>query len=258
MSYKVNPIQHSSYPDFVGLTGQENTPPGAYKTIHKWVDQAKITQDSFVLDLACSTGFSGREVNAYTGARVHGIDISRVSIDMARKLSYNKPLLTYEVADATKLPLPDSSFTHVLAGCNFGFISNREQARTEVARVLQVGGMLCVSSFYYIKTPPPELLERVKDVIGFAPGIERDYNYWKSFFATEFTLQFERVSKLKIYNNRKLERAVRQAIKTSPGLRKASDSEKDVARDRLLATRRVLNEHRRYQELSVAVWRLDD
>ena len=66
------------------------------------------------------------------------------------------------------------------------------------------------------------------------------------------------MSKLKIYNNRKLERAVRQAIKTSPGLRKASDSEKDVARDRLLATRRVLNEHRRYQELSVAVWRLDD
>lgn len=60
-------IDKISYPDFVGLTKQENTPPGAISTIEYWCDKANITNESFILDLACSTGFSLRMCSLKTG-----------------------------------------------------------------------------------------------------------------------------------------------------------------------------------------------
>lgn len=252
------PVNETSYPDFVGETGQQNTPPGGHKTVHAWVDDACVDAESLVLDLACTTGFSGREVHADTGARVHGIDISEPAIEMARRLARGNAQLSYQVADAASLPLPDASFTHVLGGCNFGFIHKRESARSEVARVLRPGGLLCVSSFYYVSPPPEELLARVGRAIGFTPDSKRDHDYWHAFFGVDFELVSERRSQLKAQRPGSLRRAVSRSIRTSPGLADRSRAERDAARDRLLDIRMVLNEHRTYQGLSIAVWRRRD
>lgn len=244
-----------SYPDFVGVTGQQNTPPGAHKTVHAWIDDAHISRESFALDLACSTGFSGREVHADTSARIHGIDISAASIDTARQLAKGNPALTYQVADAANLPLSDETFTHVLGGCNFGFIQQREQALTEVARVLRPGGLLCVSSFHYTTPPPSSVIERVGSAIGFTPDPSRDYTFWREFFEAEFELVTERKSTLPVQSDWRLRRAVAKATRSSPALGAGSREDLEAARARLLEIRRALNTHRQYQGLSVATWR---
>ncbi|WFR83671.1 class I SAM-dependent methyltransferase [Arthrobacter sp. Y-9] len=244
-----------AYPDFVGVTGQQNTPPGAHKTVHAWVDDARITRESFALDLACSTGFSGREVHADTSARIHGIDISEASIETARQLAKGNPALSYQIADAASLPLADETFTHVLGGCNFGFIHQRHEALNEVARVLRPGGLLCVSSFHYTAPPPSAVLERVGSAIGFTPDPRRDYRFWRDFFGTEFELVTERKSALPVQSDWRLRRAVAKAIRSSPTLRAGSHEDLGMAYERLLEIRRALNTHRQYQGLSVAIWR---
>lgn len=247
-------ISQSSYPDFVGMTGQQNTPPGGFATVRTWIDQSSMTADSFVLDLACSTGFSGREVNADTDAQVHGIDISATAIETARQLSKTSRM-TYQVADAARLPLADSTFTHVLGGCNFGFISDREGALNEVKRVLQPNGALCVASFFYRNEPSTVLLDRVESAIGFRPRTEDDYVYWDGFFKQHFDLAYESVRNLEAEPVARVSRRVRSAIRGSKQMKRASREQRLAATERLQFIRETLNEHRSYQGLSVAIWR---
>ncbi|WP_157931360.1 class I SAM-dependent methyltransferase [Mycobacteroides abscessus] len=251
-------ILEISYPDFVGAIGQNNTPPGGRKTVHRWIDQASINRSSFVLDLACSTGFSGREAHRDTGARVHGVDTSQPAIDMARTVAKGSSLLTYQVADAAELPLSDGAFTHILAGCNFGFIQKREKALQESARVLRPGGFLCTSFFYYVDTPPIDLLNQVEEAIGYRPDSTRDYDYWIGFFGSKFELSNEYRSPLKLLRNFQISREVRRQVRKVPGLRGASYECKKAAEARLLGIRQVLNEHRRYQEVCISVWKRHD
>ena len=74
-----------SYPDFVALMGQENTPPGGVQTVDSWRRSAQqwwaagaSSGNLRVLDLACSTGFSGRQFASGLDRPVNvtGIDLS--------------------------------------------------------------------------------------------------------------------------------------------------------------------------------------
>ncbi|MFC0863940.1 class I SAM-dependent methyltransferase [Sphaerimonospora cavernae] len=252
----VEAVLGKSYPDFVAFLGQHNTPPGAFRTIDEWVRMASIDGRSRVLDLACSTGYSGRTVHELTGARVCGIDISPEAVAQACRYAEGDPSLEYQVADAADLPLPDGSFSHVLGGCNFGFIERRDQALDEVHRVLRPNGRLCVAAFYYREPPPEELLDRVADAVGFRPSRDRDRRFWNAFFSRRFELVAEILHETPPLGARKVTRAVRRSVYGRvPALVGASGPVRDACYHRLRQTRLVLDEHRAYQALMVGVWR---
>ncbi|WP_405364536.1 methyltransferase domain-containing protein [Kitasatospora sp. NBC_00039] len=235
----VSAVLNKPYPDFVAFLGQHNTPPGAFRTIDEWVRLASVERDSRILDLACTTGYSGRNAHELTGAAVHGIDISADAVEQARVYAAGNRRLTYEVADAAELPLPDDHFSHVLGGCNFGFIQERDRALDEVHRVLQPGGLLCTATFYYRQRPPESLLDQVAHAIGVRPDGARDREFWDGFFSKKFKLVNGVQHDIPPLGARKVTRIVRKSVYgRTPALAGVSRSVRDACFHRLHETRR--------------------
>lgn len=248
-----------SYPDFVALMGQENTPPGGHKTLRAWFEKAGVGAESHLLDLACSTGFSSRNLAKISGCSGTGIDISSAAVEkalMKRKMS-GLDRLDYRVADACQLPFPDQEFSHVLAGCNFAFIRDRQKALSECRRVLKENGRLCVANFYYKTRPDTAMLDDVEKVIGFRPEPAWTSNYWWKFFREQFTLAWEKDCDLPVEPEAKVVAWVERQIRVVCREALAPFPFPVVAAcyDRLLNTRLVLNRHRQFQASSIQIWK---
>ena len=86
-----------------------------------------------MLDLGTGTGAVARLVAArFPEAEIVGADLSAEMIDQARRLT-DSARVTYQVADAQKLPFADGSFDLVTLGNMIPFFD-------ELARVLASGG----------------------------------------------------------------------------------------------------------------------
>jgi ubiquinone/menaquinone biosynthesis C-methylase UbiE len=99
-------VLNFSYTDFVGFINQWNVLPGAYDTLSKWRLFSGITNKSNILEIACTTGFSSRELATMTGCHGLGIDIS----DSSRRTAQNNLEvyapgidIKYKTCDAYKL-----------------------------------------------------------------------------------------------------------------------------------------------------------
>ena len=94
------------------------------------------------LDLGCGEGHNTRLL-AKRGARVTGVDVSPTFIRHALKTEAGEKLgITYLVASAVELPLPDASFDFVTATMSLMEIPETEAALREIHRVLKSGGFL--------------------------------------------------------------------------------------------------------------------
>ena len=99
-----------------------------------------------VLDLACGRGRIAREL-ARCGARVVGVDISDVLLNMARAAEIEEPLgITYLNVDVTS-PQALAGETFDRVACNHGLadIDDLDGAVATVARVLRPGGRFVFS-----------------------------------------------------------------------------------------------------------------
>lgn len=247
-----------SYPDFVGFIGQANAPPGADRTLIDWIELSGIERKSHILDLACSTGFSSRGLCERSGCSAVGIDLSEMALAVAQTEASQlliEQQCSYQNADATSLPFSEHSFTHVVAGCCFGFIASRDAALKECARVLKCDGYLCVSAFHYTEPPPDELLDEVEQAIGYRPNPQRNYEYWYRFFATLFHLQSKRTYMLEPCGEEKTQQSVQKYMsRNALHLHAFSGEIQQACYDRLLSLRLALDRHREYQKLSVMTW----
>jgi SAM-dependent methyltransferase len=249
-----------NYADFVAFIGQPNSPPGGKVAVRTWIKTARIDSDSRVLDLACSTGFSSRFVVQATGCRAVGIDLSMEAIREAKRAARKVDVqgrIHYQVGDATLLEFADQSFSHILAGCTFSFIQGRDRALDESARVLVVHGVLCTALFFYCRPPPPELLDQIEETIGFRPSPDWDYSFWSTFFSRRFCLAAEQTYTLQFMSASQIKAAVHDFVfGESEPLAEQPLEVKQACYRRLLSIRELLNEHRRYQKIAIAVWRL--
>lgn len=254
-SINKNDLLKLSYPDFLGFFGVDNTPPGGEETLKSWIKNSEINKDSYLLDLACSTGFSSRNISLKTECRANGIDISPPSIESANAIAFKSGIsarVKFSVANAENIPFPDETFTHVTAGCCFGFISDKEAALKECHRVLRSDGFLCISPFFYEVKPHSELVDLVEKHIGYRPDTDRDYNYWYEFFSERFNITCEELYDLPIYTDDEIESITRRAICDKDNFLMLSQEEKQISFDRYYNTRVLLNEHAKYQ--SIALW----
>lgn len=250
-------VHSLTYPDFVAFLDQENTPPGGVHTISAWIKWAGISLSSNVYDFACSTGFSSRVIALKTGCVGFGIDLSERAVMVARRKACENGLgerLSFEVGDLVEINKPDGFFSHVLAGCNFAFVQQRELALKETHRLLRENGLLCVAGFFYHDQPPSLLIDAVESVIGFRPEVFWTDGYWKSFFSQAFILERSAIHDLPVIEEKVLQRQVRESIDQSSQIQETPNMAA-VSYERLLIIRRVLNEHRRYQRYSVQIWR---
>ena len=183
----IEKIKELSYTEFLSLVDQWNVPPGSISTINEWAVFGHVTKESRVLEIACSTGFSGRELSKFTGCSVYGIDICKESIINARAAAqYYAPEcdLSYEQIDLYNFST-DEKFTHIIIGASIQFFKDKERLIEILSNLLEDGGIILASP-YYLKgqTLPNDLIQEAKRVLEITPtnfGYEVAMDYYKNF-----------------------------------------------------------------------------
>jgi ubiquinone/menaquinone biosynthesis C-methylase UbiE len=126
------------------------------------------SQPARVLDLGTGTGVVARLVaERFPDAEIVGADLSPQMIDHAKRLT-DSPRVTYQVADAQKLPFGDASFDLVTLGNMIPFFD-------ELARVVAPGGRVLIAYSAGPETPIYVPADRLRNELarrGFADFAE--------------------------------------------------------------------------------------
>ena len=141
------------------LLGESFHPGGASLTL-ELAGQLALTADSVVLDVASGRGASAFLLAEKFGCRVVGVDLSEANIERSRSESVTRKLdslVTFELADAERLPFADASFDAILCECAFCTFPDKATAAGEFARVLKPDGSIGISDLTRAVTPLPGL-----------------------------------------------------------------------------------------------------
>jgi len=138
----------------------ENQHYRSHKWRLKWMQECLDPRPGDrIIDLGCGAGLAAQFLSS-KGAIVHGVDLSEVAIQTARKHCAQFPQASFEVGDAGHLPhIPDASFDKALSADvteHCGYETMMAIFR-EAYRLLKPGGT------YFIYTPNPlHWIERLK------------------------------------------------------------------------------------------------
>jgi ubiquinone/menaquinone biosynthesis C-methylase UbiE len=141
---------------FVTYYEQQSTTPETYARFRQTRDQVlRLTpKDSHqplrVADIGCGAGTSSR-IWAEVGCVVRAIDVNQELISIARSRSIEfGSRIDYSVGFASKLPWPDASFDVVMLPELLEHVPDWKQTLQEAARVLDMGGLLYLSTTNYL------------------------------------------------------------------------------------------------------------
>lgn len=250
-------INNFSYTDFVGFVNQWNVLPGAHVTLSKWITFSSINADSHILELACTSGFSSREIAVLTGCTGVGIDISKMSVEaaMLNKERYAPEIrVSYEVADGTLFESKEK-YSHVVVGAALKFFGNQKEVTQRIASTyLKERGYLLASPFYVTKEIPQELIDKAKKIFGITITTEgykevmNNYSDFEIIYEDRCIPVQESDDELHMYCTSTIERAAQ--------FHGITDVEvKEVMYSRLLEIRQMSNILRPYQGYTVLVLR---
>jgi cyclopropane fatty-acyl-phospholipid synthase-like methyltransferase len=115
------------------------------------VERLEVRPGQRVLDLGCGLGFPAIRMAKSAGVSVHGVANSARLVEKATEAAAAEGVrdrVTFELADAAKLPLPDGSVDAVLAIESIVHMADLPQVFGEVARVLKPGGRIVLTDFF--------------------------------------------------------------------------------------------------------------
>ena len=141
------------------LLGESFHPGGAELTL-ELVGHLQLTAGSVVLDVASGKGASALLLAETLGCRVIGVDLSEANVEQSRSEARARkldPLVSFELADAERLPFADASFDAVLCECAFCTFPDKSTGAREFARVLKPAGRIGISDLTRATTPLPGL-----------------------------------------------------------------------------------------------------
>lgn len=123
-----------------------------------------------VLDVACGTGIVARLAapSVGTAGKITGLDQNPGMLAVARSATPADLSIQWIEADATEMPLQDSTYDVVLCQLGLQFIPNKLAALREMRRVLKPGGRVHVS----VPGPKPRLFAAMSE--GIARHIGQD------------------------------------------------------------------------------------
>ena len=253
----IEDLKKMSYTEFISYAHQWNIPPGSLTTISEWATFARINENSRVLEIACTTGFSGREIASLTGCKVVGIDICPDSVERAifnAKL-YGKGLsLEYVCGDAREYK-SDKKFTHIILGAALGFFDEPEKLIANLNELLVDGGMILVSP-YYLKGDklPDALIDRTKKVIEINPT---NFDYTTAIKLYEnYEVLYENRKDIIPETCEQMKKYSRDTINMACKLNGITDNEiRDYMYKRMYEIKDVCNELHKYFGYSIIVLR---
>lgn len=257
--YTKQEIENMNYTDFIASIGQWNVPPGSFSTINEWAVYGHVTEKSKVLEIACTTGFSGRELAKLTGCSVFGIDISELSVKQAKlDAAYYAPEcdLKYENLDFYSLPL-NQKYTHIILGAAIQFFSDREKLIQIISELLVDGGMVLVSPYYLTKEALPDnVIESAKRVINIYPtnfGYDVAIEFYRDFevlYQSRKNIVIETDEQMRKYTDDTVNRWIQRTEENDQEVIKS-------VRDRLWEIKVVCNNIHKYHSYSVMVLRYE-
>lgn len=249
-------IYTMSYTDFVALINQWNVPPGSLSTINEWSVFGHVDRSSTVLEIACTTGFSSRELARLTNCTALGVDISAASIEAAKFNAeyYGKGLqLHYQCGDATAYQ-PEQKLTHVILGASLGFFNDPHGMLRRICSFFDQTGYILASPYFSKGTMPEQVKKDCRRVIGIEPTIT-PYEEIRDFYQ-DYETVYESRKDIVLETEQQMRKYTADTVTRACELRKIeSDSLYQAMFNRLYEIKAVSNEIHRYQGYSVLVLR---
>lgn len=119
--------------------------PGGLALTERLGERLGLKPGLKVLDVASGRGTSALHLAKRFGCEVVGVDLGRGAVEAARaaaKLGALEHLVSFEEADAERLPFDDETFDAVVCECAFCLFPDKAAAAREMARVLRPSGRL--------------------------------------------------------------------------------------------------------------------
>jgi len=251
-------VWSAPYPDFVAMVNQTNVMPGAFATLNTWALHSRMTDDSRLLDVACTTGFTSRELARLTDCAATGFDLSADAVALAEynhRTSGHQLRLHYTRADGATFA-PGRTFTHIAVGAALGFFPDPPAMATHLLSLLEDGGYVLAAPFWSDEPLPPDVAAVRRGVFGITSPMETREQAHSLFHGldvmhqTDHRLTPESDDDIAHYCHSTVNRACDQAGIEDPAIRKAM-------LDRLAGVKRATNQLREYQHYTVLVLRLD-
>jgi ubiquinone/menaquinone biosynthesis C-methylase UbiE len=159
--------------------------PGGLKATKTMIDLCKINGNSKVLDVACGKGTNACYIAEKYGCAVIGIDIDPQLIAEAQALAQKKGLtgkVSFQVADAEKLPFTSDEFDVVLFQAVLIMVANQENVLKEARRVTRPGGHIGVLELTWKSQPPPDFFAKAKNICVFFQNVKTSAGWKKIVF----------------------------------------------------------------------------
>jgi SAM-dependent methyltransferase len=252
-----NDISKMSYTQFIAYINQCNVPPGSLSTISEWAIFSNINEKSIVLEIACTTGFSGREISLLKNCKVIGIDICNDSIDMAiynKKQYANDCDITYICEDFLKFETIHK-FTHIILGAAVGFFNDKEALIDKCIELLDDNGFLLVSPYYLLSRKlNSKLINRTRSIIGITPT---NFGYYTAMEPYKnFEIMYENRKNIIYETEEQMKKYCEDTIERTCQIRNINDENiKKLLFDRLYEIKDVSNELHKKHAFSILVLR---
>ncbi|MBN1812284.1 MAG: class I SAM-dependent methyltransferase [Anaerolineae bacterium] len=137
---------------------------GGQQSTDELVEMCQLDEGAYVLDVGCGVGVTPCHVARAYGCQVVGVDLRAAMVQRARERAQREGVgeqTEFRVADARDLPFDDAAFDVVVCESVLAFLSGREKAMEEFARVAKPGGIIGINESTWIKEPTPELRAQV-------------------------------------------------------------------------------------------------
>ena len=138
----------------------ESFHPGGLRLTTRIGQLLGLSRSSRLLDVASGKGDSALHLAETFGCEVVGIDYSSANVSFANKAALERGVagrVTFQQADAERLPFADGTFDGVLCECAYCTFPDKRGAASEFYRVLGPNGRVGMSDIVRAEVIPPDL-----------------------------------------------------------------------------------------------------
>lgn len=257
--YTKEQIEKLSYTDFISLIKEENRPSGGKKTIREIAINSFINENSKVLEIGCTNGFSSLEINKITKCNVIGIDINKHSVENANekiKLNHlDEKKIKFEYGNAEDLSkFEDNTFDLIICGNAISFINDKGKAFNELIRVLKPNGFISIVPIWYKENPNMNIINKVNEELGFKIKCyyEKD---WMNFYHKNLEMYYKKDYHFIYCSKEQIKEYVNIMIDSKEHLKVYNEEEINTIKKRWSNTISVFNENLSMTNYSVILFR---
>ncbi len=158
--------------------------PGGLQATRLMAQKCHISSNMTILDAGCGSGSSSILLAKRYGCRVVGIDVDPTSLMKAHEKARRKNILdlvAFRPADLNSLSLQDVMFDGVIFQASLIFCNKNRVLQTVTQRI-RPGGFMGAVELSWKKSPPAEVLAKVKRVLCAAAINAELHDDWIALF----------------------------------------------------------------------------